>query len=587
MGKAPLLTAAQTAQLLGISTASVRNWLRHGYLTKSEGGFRRSEVQDLLDKIRSGKIQRLGTRANKKQAVGTIYPESEYRGIYEAVTALDCGIPELMYLTALRQLCIHGLVENVPPAELLSFNPVYYKSTAVLYHMKNGFTALDITDNPSFKTGAEKLLSIDIPKLRPSETDLSGMIYQAIRCRGERSVSGSFYTPVDLSNSMIRSALGRLKKKSPSFLDPCCGTGQFLLSFITAGGSPDAAYGMDSDPVAAFSAATNIFLECPNIDFQPKIFTCDSLLELPQQLPVSFDLTATNPPWGACNSGLRTALKQKYPAIKSDESFSYFISRALELTKPDGFIAVVLPESITNVKRHSDIREFVVQNGTITGIKSHGRVFKSVYTPVISMEMKKETQVAPALPQLAFNININSTDSQIIDKLYSVAHSTLKGHADWALGIVTGDNKRFLTALPGPGLEPIIRGSEIITGEITPQQQYISFEPDKFQQTAPEWKYRAEEKLVYRFISKHLVFAVDRQKRLTLNSANILLPRVEGISAETLMHLLNSELYNFIFMKRFNSVKVLRSHLEQLPLIHPEKLEGLYNSKEMDYIKNC
>ena len=61
---------------------------------------------------------------------------------------------------------------------------------------------------------------------------------------------------------------------------------------------------------------------------------------------------------------------------------------------------------------------------------------------------------------------------------------------------------------------------------------FIRFDPDRFQQAAPERKYRAPEKLVYRFISKKLIVAYDDRGRLTLNSANILIPRVDAVPGE-------------------------------------------------------
>ncbi|MEK6646743.1 MAG: TaqI-like C-terminal specificity domain-containing protein, partial [Candidatus Firestonebacteria bacterium] len=88
----------------------------------------------------------------------------------------------------------------------------------------------------------------------------------------------------------------------------------------------------------------------------------------------------------------------------------------------------------------------------------------------------------------------------------------------------------------------------------------------KFQQVAPTEKYRTKEKLVYRFISKYLVFAYDDKQKLTLNSANIVIPKIPDYPIKVIASLLNSSLYQFIFQKKFSSIKVLRSHIEQMPL---------------------
>ena len=262
------------------------------------------------------------------------------------------------------------------------------------------------------------------------------------------------------------------------------------------------------------------------------------------------------------------------------------------------------------MKRHSDIREFILSNSRVNRIQEHGSVFKKVFTPVITIELIKNTAAedysninAPAGSEgfsinndFTFSININRTDADIIDHLYSIPHTSLEGKADWALGIVTGNNSLYLSKEKKSGWEPVIRGSDITRGRIKTPSQYIDFNPGSFQQTAPEWKYRAPEKLVYRFISKHPVFAVDTERRLTLNSANIIIPdenlREAGWTAGKIAALFNSEIFSFLYRKRFNSVKMLRSHLEQLPLpdltsdVVDLNTFGLMPS-QLDYIHSC
>jgi hypothetical protein len=50
-----------------------------------------------------------------------------------------------------------------------------------------------------------------------------------------------------------------------------------------------------------------------------------------------------------------------------------------------------------------------------------------------------------------------------------------------------------------------------------------------------------------------------------LNSANILIPKID-YSIKVILALFNSELYKQIFQKKFNSIKVLKSHIQELPL---------------------
>jgi len=51
-----------------------------------------------------------------------------------------------------------------------------------------------------------------------------------------------------------------------------------------------------------------------------------------------------------------------------------------------------------------------------------------------------------------------------------------------------------------------------------------------------------------------------------LNSANIVIPKISNYPIKVIAALLNSSLCQFIFQKKFSSIKVLRSHIEQVPL---------------------
>ena len=118
----------------------------------------------------------------------------------------------------------------------------------------------------------------------------------------------------------------------------------------------------------------------------------------------------------------------------------------------------------------------------------------------------------------------------------------------------------------GQGYEAIYRGKDIERFKFAEASSFIKFCTENFQQVAPEWKYRAKEKLVYRFISKNLIFAFDDQQRLTLNSANIVIPKIQSYPTKVILALFNSSLYQFIYQKKFSTIKTLRGHLEQLPL---------------------
>ncbi|MDD5135141.1 MAG: TaqI-like C-terminal specificity domain-containing protein, partial [Phycisphaerae bacterium] len=149
---------------------------------------------------------------------------------------------------------------------------------------------------------------------------------------------------------------------------------------------------------------------------------------------------------------------------------------------------------------------------------------------------------------------------------YATPHTTLEGKADWALGIVTGNNSKYITNELQKGFEEVYKGKDVEKFILNKPSNYIQFIPERFQQVAPIEKYRANEKLIYKFISKYLAFAYDDNQKLTLNSANIVIPKIKDYPIKVIAAIFNSSLYQFIFQKKFSSIKVLRSHIERMPL---------------------
>ena len=152
----------------------------------------------------------------------------------------------------------------------------------------------------------------------------------------------------------------------------------------------------------------------------------------------------------------------------------------------------------------------------------------------------------------------------MLKKIYSHPHQTLDNSSIWAIGIVTGNNKKYISANKNLG-EKIYSGKNILKNKISDSENYINYTRENFQQVAPENIYRAKEKLVYKFISKKLIFAYDNKQRLFLNSANILIPKLENYTIKDVMTFLNSTLFQYIYTKKFNELKVLKGNLMELP----------------------
>lgn len=414
-----------------------------------------------------------------------------------------------------------------------------------------------------------KIESIINSKLPQDERDLLGIIYQSYLPEGKKNLRGSYYTQHDVTSFMVSHLPF---SNNETFLDPCCGSGAFLLSLSCD--DPECLYGIDNDPIAAMIAKFNLLLRFPDKDFVPNIFCADFLTDNPLA-DRSFDYIATNPPWGAFTGKSDTA------EISSQETFSLFFVKSYKQLKNNGIIRFLLPEAVLNVKMHRDIRRFILDNCSLNAITVYDSSFSGVVTGFVDIECQKSPQnnsvrikngdSSFCVDIAVFSENKNNvfrfldpTDQEIIDRCRKTGRHTLE-NSTWALGIVTGDNTTKLKSEPSSGLEPIYTGKEIVPYRLKKPNNYILYNRSTLQQAAKEEYYRAPEKLVYKFISKKLVFALDDQQKLFLNSANILIPNVPDMSIKTVLAFLNSELFTYLHQKMFGELKILKGNLVQLP----------------------
>ena len=582
----------QVASILDVSSATVRNWVKQKYLTPLKGNsktptFDEAEVFQLKEKINSGAIKRLNKRANKSNSKQTFIPDeyAKNQDVFELVQSLISKYEsENLSIESFLFSVILNLLEN---KKLISFankpTSISYKNTVLKKEIDWWIRKTKKNESLEIHTNLVELNDF------PITDDFLGIIYQSIKTEGSKSKGGSYYTPRNIVDEIINDCVQNESK----VVDPCCGTGNFLISAVRKTEKPDQLWGFDVDEIAVRIARINILLEFPDIDFTPHIYCRNILLEVKHNLSFGsniqtpkFDVVITNPPWGGrFSTEHKKQLKKLYPEIKSGESFSYFVKAGLDLIKDNGVLAFILPEALLNINIHKDIREIILKETKIKKVRLLDRVFKNVFTPVFRIDFQKtkpktsnvfSVQNGKKINKIKqsrflqnsnfrFDLTINDLDIALIEKIYDAEHLTLKNNAEWALGIVTGNNKKYISDKETPATEPILTGKNIKKFIANQAEKHIEFVPANFQQVAPEHKYREDEKLIYKFISKELVFAYDDAQTLTLNSANCLIPKL-NYPIKSILALFNSNLYQFLYQKKFGSLKILRSEIEELPL---------------------
>lgn len=613
-----IINLEELCKMLSISIATGHNWVRLGKIkpldrSKQNFIFSKKETEAFLENIKDSNATLLKSRRNKKQIKGNIL-YSDYvcnSRIINNVSKLLKAIPEEIEIDEQH---IRLVLANIALQFTMDSCSAQHPGNKVpieefLFHRNNINIPqcliddiIESVDDPcKIIAGIKDALKINFEW--SSTDDVLGLVYMSLRGLGSRKLSGAYYTPSIIVERLITSIKCDKDLSQSICLDPCCGSGNFLLKYADVVNSPKNVYGQDNDALAVMLARLNFAVKykISDIGFLYTHFTVgDSLIDLPKR---TYDIILGNPPWGyEFSENTLRSLYQRYrtASVKTVDSYDLFVERGLSLLPQGGLLAFVLPEAMLNVRSHKLTRELLIREGSFSFISYIGNAFPGVQCPSICLGVYKGTGhtdtirvydggkdfLTSASQQFTANsINFRSSNEEqacleAIRRRHGKAY--LKGNAVFALGIVTGNNKELVLNSKTEESEMILKGSDIKRFFWASSGNYINFTPKKFQQVAPIEYYRAPEKLLYRFICDGPVFAYDDKQTLSLNSCNILIPRIEGLSIKYVLAVLNSRVVDFFCRKSFNSVKLLRSHIEEIPIPIPNSYQQSQIVSEID-----
>ena len=590
------LTVDDVCKALSISKATAKNWIRLGKIVPDVDDqlFSPEYIEKFVAELKSDNNTKLKSRRNKKNATGKVLYKD-----YVHTASNQKLVADLLEL---------GIVEDERDLLVVLANfavQLYYQSHKIQYFDNNVLLSfLSQEHTGEFHILIKDLIgnhTIDsalINKLQPALTkeilfvkgeDSLGFVYISLQDIGQRKSSGAYYTPEKVVNELIdRLYENDANLKTKTICDPCCGTGNFLLSLGVKGIDYSNLYGQDIDPISVFLSRINIVLMAPEmsaLDIRSRIIVGNTYFETFTQ---KFDVVVGNPPWGSDFSeedALRCRRFFKTAVGKNIESYDLVVEKALSMLDHKGVLAFVLPEAILSVAAHDTVRRLIIDSCSFRFISYLGNVFSGVQCPSIILGITpddKKTVVGckvstrndtfviskpRAFSDGTLSLNVSDEENQCLDAISNIKNATyLKGKAKFALGIVTGNNKEYISTEKSDDNEIILKGSDIQRYGMTPSGNYIRFVPESFQQVAPVEMYRAKEKLLYRFISEVPVFTYDDRQTLSLNSCNIVIPDIDGLEMKYILAILNSSVAAYFISKKFNSVKLLRSHIEQMPI---------------------
>jgi tRNA1(Val) A37 N6-methylase TrmN6 len=558
---------------LGVSLATVNNWIKTQVIPSPDiqNYYSKDSYNEILHILKND-FTRLNARANRSMQKKN---EICYLGITDKdrKKLLDKLIQEYKSVN----LSIEEGTLALSLALLRSNNLIDINWKSNNHSKIDTFLSSWIANSYNAEIILQLYSQYDISNLND---DILGAFYQSIQNISQKSKIGSYYTPSELLREITVSP-------DKTVLDPCCGSGGILLNVLSKAHDQSKIFARDIDETALKICFINLALFFNDRNMTANICKQDIVLNNTNDLfsknnDELFDFIITNPPWGS-----KFSKKEKdnfialYPELETTEIFSISLYNSVKKLKQGGELFFFLPHSFLNVATHKNIRNYIFNKDNKIFIKLLGNSFKGVLSENIMIHISKSSNESNItiqnksgdICQLPFknivspyyivSATSNNQDTFLLEKIYNNEHIKLQNDTIFALGIVTGNNKKYLLDRKSEKAETVYRGKDIKKYKFLEPEYFIEFQPELYQQTAPTEYYR-QKKIAYRFICDKLVCVLDNKNMLLLNSANLFISK--NYPMETIVSFFNSNIYTFIYRKKYHSKKILKSHLQNLPL---------------------
>lgn len=274
--------------------------------------------------------------------------------------------------------------------------------------------------------------------------------------------NGIFYTDIELSEKIIDFLN---IPNTATIMDPCCGTGSFLISAKHLG--CPSVYGADIDKGAISVLKKEYGIESTKIINTLANTGQQTLKQFKLKEPV--DYVIGNPPYApiAKDITIDTTDYLFLRKVKDSGSNLYIAAlyRAFELAKADGIISYIIPKNFLHVASYGMLRRMLLNEKQIISIIDIGRYFKSVRGEQIILTLKnsfvkdnnieiysyanKEFVKKLEVPQNFYRDEVLLFDSEEDFTIYKALEGTYQKFNDICTGYVGRGKSKNTNAIVG------------------------------------------------------------------------------------------------------------------------------------------
>lgn len=186
-----------------------------------------------------------------------------------------------------------------------------------------------------------------------------------------------YYTESDALTSFMVDQLDL--KEYQLVLEPCAGRGAFIDAIL----AKNPATRIDAIEIsqASYQALQHKYAQNPNVSVSQRDFLFDPEVNLWRNLGGRYDCVVANPPYGAqIEKAKRQILKALHNNEYVKETYGLFLRTCIDLTKNQGKLVFILPDTYQTLHLHKGLRKYILQKCQILKILN----FPSNFFPNVS-----------------------------------------------------------------------------------------------------------------------------------------------------------------------------------------------------------
>ncbi|MBI1926531.1 N-6 DNA methylase [Candidatus Poribacteria bacterium] len=456
--KPQYLTIKEAAELLGVTSTTLRNWDKSGKLNARRdpvNDYRLYAVEDVSKLLgeRSGTYQSPASDTTAIQPL--LFPLSspptsvkttlDTRALRLLVRQMSRTFRDSMggglleRFEEISKLLYCKLYDERQSQTLASYKPCFYlqrdesldetyRRITALYQSAISFLP-DVLTNGYRKLSDDKKAVIRIVEILQDvslshiPTDVKGAVYEElVRNTFEKSDNQQFFTPRPVVEFMVQFLN---PQAGQTLCDPACGSGGFLieaskhihkvlrkqmpedLSIDGMGSLSNHIVGLEIDKRMAWVAQMNLIMhgnghgnihhlgDGGSLAFSNHL---DALVR-----PNSLDLILTNPPFGSDFSDSKPLSRYQLGQGKSSRRRGIlFIERCVGWLKPGGRLGIVIEDSVLNGASNTDVRHFILKHCIVEAVISLPDVtfmpYSSAKTSILFL--RKRTTIQQVQPPI-------------------------------------------------------------------------------------------------------------------------------------------------------------------------------------------